>query len=904
MKGEKGGIYVTKSAKTLLLLIILIFLLSVITLFAEQSYGQLIDVDTVANIQEYPPELIGVNQEILFYFNVTPTPPPFMNVLHDFQIVITKPDGSSDILGPINSDYTGGMFAFYTPDQVGNYDVEFIYPGEIFDSSNRNYLSSSDTTSFNVQEEPVIIRSPSAEVTVSPDPVGINQMVEIGITFAPLPPSDTDVFHDFYVYIFNTTRYFGPFDSSTNGTYYFHYATPAVANNYSAYVWYPGEWFPVGDNYYGEYYFIISGPEFPFLVQNDAVFLPLTISTAGSGSTTPSAGVIDFEPGEEVTVIASPNSGWQFSHWILDGANVGIDPEYAISMFDDHELTAVFEEELPIPPEGSFNLRISISGSGTTNPSTGVQTYPAGTVQTVIATPASNWRFSHWLLDGASVSTNPNYIITMNANHELTAVFEQGGTDPNLPPEATIIQINPSSGRESAVQGESISFEGLGLDTDGFIVEYRWTSSIDGFLSASEAFSTSGLSVGTHTIYFDVRDNSGSWSNLASQTIRVVEGTALAIILGVTGGIFVPTVSVTAFHFYFRNRLPRYPPIHFGRFPTSNQVKQTLKEKTQKEQKEEEEERKNKSRRKKGKPLLTFEVQLPLNVSRSNSYEAQLTVKNYGLVKATQIKVDAAATPGLILDKTADSISVIKPAKDYHFVFPFKVDKFAKKGVYTLRFNVDSKETSSRKRYGYTRAVKIGLLTSSEKPKSFVQIKNWLEKNNYCWKEMGEDCDKINTLFAYDLVIIAPELKMPPKWVRNISTFVENSQSVLLIDKVITSENEVMAETFGYSKMRFEPFKIDKGTLKISQEHSITEGFGVEDKIPLSSCWGNPCKQTVTTGKIVAEFCDKNDRDSADIPAITYNEYGEGKTVHLNFHAEEFTEQLDSILKNAIKWLI
>ncbi len=168
---------------------------------------------------------------------------------------------------------------------------------------------------------------------------------------------------------------------------------------------------------------------------------------------------------------------------------------------------------------------------------------------------------------------------------------------------------------------------------------------------------------------------------------------------------------------------------------------------------------------------------------------------------------------------------------------------------------------------------------------------------------MTETCDKVNSLFAYDLLIIPPELKMPSRWVNNVSTFVENGQSILLIDKIVTSENDVVAEMLGYNEMKSEPLKLDKGILKIRGEHQITKGFAIEDNIPLFACRGNPCKQEVSTGSIVAVFYDKSDPDSA-IPAITYNEYEEGKTVHLNFHAEENTEQLDQILKNSVEWLL
>jgi hypothetical protein len=64
-----------------------------------------------------------------------------------------------------------------------------------------------------------------------------------------------------------------------------------------------------------------------------------------------------------------------------------------------------------------------------------------------------------------------------------------------------------------AAQGEEISFVGHGNDSDGSIVGWRWTSSIDGRLASVAYFTNSSLSVGNHNISFEVQDDSGKWSN-------------------------------------------------------------------------------------------------------------------------------------------------------------------------------------------------------------------------------------------------------------------------------------------------------------------------------------------------------------------------------------------------------
>ena len=97
----------------------------------------------------------------------------------------------------------------------------------------------------------------------------------------------------------------------------------------------------------------------------------------------------------------------------------------------------------------------------------------------------------------------------------LTEPWEGGAV--NIPPTAYIDSISPNP----ATEGQTVSFVGHGADTDGTIVAYNWRSSIDGQLSTSASFTTSTLSVGTHTVYFKVQDNNGTWSSEVSETLVI-----------------------------------------------------------------------------------------------------------------------------------------------------------------------------------------------------------------------------------------------------------------------------------------------------------------------------------------------------------------------------------------------
>jgi hypothetical protein len=70
-----------------------------------------------------------------------------------------------------------------------------------------------------------------------------------------------------------------------------------------------------------------------------------------------------------------------------------------------------------------YNLTISTTAGGTTNPAAGQHSYPFNTSVSVTATANSMYRFDHWVLDSVNVGSANPYQVTMNQNHTLKAVF-------------------------------------------------------------------------------------------------------------------------------------------------------------------------------------------------------------------------------------------------------------------------------------------------------------------------------------------------------------------------------------------------------------------------------------------------------------------------------------------------
>jgi PGF-pre-PGF domain-containing protein len=117
-----------------------------------------------------------------------------------------------------------------------------------------------------------------------------------------------------------------------------------------------------------------------------------------------------------------------------------------------------------------------------------------------------------------NVAVSGNDVYIDDGNNGLVILHTDVLPESNSLPTGTISSISPNP----ATEGELISFNGSGTDSDGNIVGYNWTSSIDGHLNSSSSFSTSDLSLGTHTISFSVQDNDGAWSDPVSETLETI----------------------------------------------------------------------------------------------------------------------------------------------------------------------------------------------------------------------------------------------------------------------------------------------------------------------------------------------------------------------------------------------
>ena len=124
------------------------------------------DIPTYAFLSAAP-NPVGVNQQVtilMWLDKIDPTASgPAGSRFGDFSLTITKPNGDKETMGPFTSDPASFAYTLYTPDQIGEYTIEFSFPGQqvagiggIVPIPIDNYYEpSSFTATLTVQQDPI-----------------------------------------------------------------------------------------------------------------------------------------------------------------------------------------------------------------------------------------------------------------------------------------------------------------------------------------------------------------------------------------------------------------------------------------------------------------------------------------------------------------------------------------------------------------------------------------------------------------------------------------------------------------------------------------------------------------------------------------------------------------------------
>jgi hypothetical protein len=162
------------------------------------------------------------------------------------------------------------------------------------------------------------------------------------------------------------------------------------------------------------------------------------------------------------------------------------------------------------PPLQTYNLTITTTVGGTTEPSVGIHSYTANLTVQVRVIPEGNYLFDYWELDSVNIGPANPCTVLMDKNHTLKAVFSP------IPPPLSA-SISPLSA--SINVGQSVTFTST-LSGGHTPYSYQWYlngKSVSGATSNTWAFTpaTSGI----YYVYLKVTD---AKSNTAqSETARI-----------------------------------------------------------------------------------------------------------------------------------------------------------------------------------------------------------------------------------------------------------------------------------------------------------------------------------------------------------------------------------------------
>jgi uncharacterized repeat protein (TIGR02543 family) len=164
----------------------------------------------------------------------------------------------------------------------------------------------------------------------------------------------------------------------------------------------------------------------------------LTISTNNQlgGYTNPGSGSIQIDYGLSYQVSATPNPGYVFNGWYLNGIYQH-KLTITVTMIHDNALTATFSQNA-----SSLTITVNPADAATINPPPGTLYYPYGSSVQVTVQPKPEYTFSGWYLDGTYAGLEKTITVTMTDNRQLSAYF--GGASPT-PPTPTPVQLPPAN---------------------------------------------------------------------------------------------------------------------------------------------------------------------------------------------------------------------------------------------------------------------------------------------------------------------------------------------------------------------------------------------------------------------------------------------------------------------------
>ena len=195
-----------------------------------------------------------------------------------------------------------------------------------------------------------------------------------------------------------------------------------------------------------------SGKELKVTPNPKAVYqifasIPYDVSVLNDGNGTASANPVKAPAGTEITLTATPKSGYKLKEWqvMLSGVTIGADNKFTMPN-EDVEVKAIFEANQTTKPSAAAHS-IAVTNDDRGKASANVKSAKAGDTITLTATPNSGYKLKEWKVTGGNVSIQNNQFTMPDSDVKIKAIFESSATNtPVLSHSITVTATNGSAG--------------------------------------------------------------------------------------------------------------------------------------------------------------------------------------------------------------------------------------------------------------------------------------------------------------------------------------------------------------------------------------------------------------------------------------------------------------------------
>ncbi len=284
------------------------------------------------------------------------------------------------------------------------------------------------------------------------------------------------------------------------------------------------------------------------------------------GVTIPAAGVHAVAENTIFSITATELPGYLFSHWELNGINVGSANPYSFNVTSSDHIVGAFFSAIPVVTVSV--LEVSPVGGGITDPVVGAYDVVENGDFSITATPLPGFLFDHWELDGVDVSTQLSYTFNVASSDHIVGAFFSAIPVVTV----SVLEVSPvGGGITDPVAGaydvvENGDFSITATPLPGYVFSH-WE--LDGVPDGFELSHTFNVGTSNHTIrasftelvssQIDSCDSLQYWrptgSLLSTNEIDFQEG---------SGAIEIATTATPLWHIYAILQ----KPMDFSEYPT------------------------------------------------------------------------------------------------------------------------------------------------------------------------------------------------------------------------------------------------------------------------------------------------------------------------------------------------